>query len=200
MAANDANKLNETVQRPWVKLEGMPNATGPLVLESDSGGYLTLKFHVRNVGHTPAVATKVDTKLTMSNITDLTTTQAEFCKRVRVPLNPGSYRIAPVTIFPQDDAFLDTRASFDTEEFRRFEAWVRKIPASAQPIACLAIIGCAHYEFAAQTQRHATGIIFDLLRRDPNAPDGTSAFELEGTTAPRDLVIRPNLLGSAPID
>jgi len=170
-------------RRPWVSAP-IPKITGPLQFTPGFGVEMWLTFHLKNTGHSPASRVRLSVEF-VPRALPLLEEQRKICDRYKTTPDPtaGSF-IPEFTIFPGDTDVP-------------FNWWVvTDIADSSRP----AIVGCIVYEFTFGKGYHQTGIIYDLLRRDPNNPQGGGSIDLSGgPIQPGDLVLLPDItFGSGP--
>lgn len=141
-AANDANKLNETVQRPWVFNDGQPSVNQFVYTESGAL-VITILLNLRNAGHTPAqdVFTHI-----LYTVSAGITVGPEFRDKI---CHSGEHELFGITVFPSDRT--TPQVGFG-QEIAKDQITVEKLGNEMAPY----VFGCTAYKFSEGGSYHHT--------------------------------------------
>ena len=177
--------------RPWLAIDG-PSQIGDLFISDDFTPFFIFSVQVRVIGDEPAQKI-AGLGLLLPFDGDggkLLETQKERCDTaVKAPIPQGSTRIS-LTMMPGQSASIPV---FLTDEggFRwAHEHSMTKLPPT--------IVGCVIYEDT-NGNGHWTGLIYDMIARDPKSPSHLVAIDLNpGTLAGSISSCARTRLGTGP--
>ena len=171
----------ELSHRPWVKIR--PEFITPLALQEGGDLIVTIRFHVENIGTSPAMRTIVEAELDPSwESSQVDINWKLFCDK---PQSPLAEKFG-FTLFPGDSAYQDIgfRISSST------------IDANLSPIAVarllnLTLMGRAGYDFSFAKGFHKTPFAFDVRRFHPASPDAPFMISLTELSASELVSVPP---------
>jgi hypothetical protein len=159
-AAIAANKLSRdnfiATQRPWITIEVKPG--GPLVYNVN-GANITLRFYLKNIGHSPAKHVSLNPQVLapaigIDKVFDERGVQRQMIEeRKNSPFDPHGY-----LIFPDQTVIQDFTVTISADELKRITQKVDFI----FPY----IIGSVDYGFVFEDGHHQTGFISHVRRSD----------------------------------
>ena len=177
--AQIAQREFELSERPWVYAENIELIDG--LTYDINGARITLRFWLKNVGHSPAIGTWVNVE-PLPVISDLVIEQKRYCDQFR------TYKADPHaigdTIFPDQVKIqtqtitigrkdLDTLIETWTKTIRKSNPHVKKFVIPFTP----AVVGCVDYRFPFASGHHQTPIILQLSGVNSKYPNGMFVLE-----------------------
>jgi hypothetical protein len=179
-SAQTAERQLVLSERPWVKIESVPGPTKPLTYD-DGGANLTLKFALRNVGHSPAGSVRIEVAAyplgAPTRSQDYVAEQKKLCDPIRAdkpnPHEPG-YRLFPGDLMMEEIGFSIHKNEID-QTIEKISAAIQKRLSPSETSFIPVIVGCVDYRFDfAPDEHHQTPFIFRLL----NKRDAPGAYAL----------------------
>lgn len=164
-AARTANGIARdalvAADRPWVRVDVSMN--GP-VRTSLKGTNFSLRFTLKNVGHSPAMLVALHASMVLdAQATDLLADQRKLCGPLRAgaPQSVGDGKF----LFPDQEVVLVRGTSFDLSR-ANVDRWsLTGAPRSLKLQLSPAVVGCVAYRFASGDDRqHQTGFIYSIHR------------------------------------
>jgi len=167
-AASDANQLNRdnflATERPWVTAD--IGVGGPLYYNVN-GANITLRFQLKNIGHSPATHVWINLQVIAPAIGidhdyDPRKTQHKIITQTKTrPLDPFGF-----TLFPGDTITQDWTVNISVEELKRITQKADFI----MPV----IVGTIDYGFVFEDGHHQTGFIIEVKRSNVPRPEATA--------------------------
>jgi hypothetical protein len=195
VTAETGRKELELSERPWVSVD--VSIAKPLVFDPQ-GGTISLRWVLKNVGHSPAAGTAVVAKLRFWNppTIDLDKEQKALCGPIHdLPDLPGVSRTMGDTLFPTDQETKTRQLSFDTKDV---ELGIVRTK-NAKPVIIPAIVGCVDYQFEFAPGHHQTGFIRIVAVPNPSFPKSFQGIE-PYKPVPGDIALFPYFLGNGVTD
>ncbi len=157
----------EAAQRPWVAVE--MSIMSDLTYNESGDAEITIRFTMRNVGHSPAVDVLVIPTLFMGSSERARAEREKSCEglRKRPPADMGQ------TLFPGQTSTQDVRLSFTRQQIIQAN---KSLP---EPyVLALSLIGCVDYRvMIARRDHHQTTFQAELLK--PNTSGGLSVIAVD---------------------
>jgi hypothetical protein len=163
-AASDANRLNRdnflATARPWITTD--IEVGGPLIYNVN-GINITLQFHLKNVGHSPATHISIIPQLIapaigIQNFDPLAAQHKIYTRTKTAPLDKRGF-----TLFPGDTITQNITVILNAEELKRITEKVNFI----KPF----IVGTIDYSFVFENGHHQTGFILEVARNNAPRPE-----------------------------
>lgn len=175
-----AQREYELSERPWVYADVM--LAKPLTYDVN-GASITVRFILRNVGHSPAASTLINMAAypqgAPSRASDPILEQKKLCDPMRLyPPDPhaGGFTLFPNQTPPTEDMTVTiSRKEISDTQVAEIKRW-----RLAKPLNFLApiIVGCIDYRFEfSPNTHHQTGFIFNLLATRPETPNARYALK-----------------------
>ena len=195
-AASDANRLNRdnflATERPWIAAD--IEVGGPLRYDVN-GANITLRFQLKNVGHSPATHLWIRPQglalpFGIDNFDPRAIQQKIYTEMKTRPLSPWG-----ITLFPGDTIVENMTMSIGAEELKRSTQIVDFIEPT--------IVGTIDYSFVFEDGHHQTGFVVELRRSDTPRPESTAKkrspaaiFPDEGDIPATELRLYRSFLGN----
>jgi hypothetical protein len=132
---------------------------------------IILDYHVRNIGHSPALNVWVCPKLiapswAVGEVFDPRGKQLELIAHLKHMAEIPARRIG-FTLFPGDDPItLPISVNISADELQRITERVESV--------LLTVIGAVNYRFTFSSESRQTGFIVEIHRSDRPRPEGTA--------------------------
>lgn len=186
-------QLNEmqSEKRPWIA-GGGTITPDHLTVSPSSQVMAWFQMEVTVLGGSPAYNVVTAGILIPQGIVTLER-QKNLCDHVKSAPIPKGAILTQLTLFPGQKPTLGVLAIDEHDEFAAAKA---RAETKILPV----IVGCIVYSDQAG-QRHQTGFIYDLFRRDTAIPGNVKPFDLDVSQVwGADLIFRSDMLGGGPAD
>ena len=164
---------------------------------------ITIRFHVKNIGKSPALKIAIPVKLELLGLhPDLLSEQRHFC--IEAPPSSAFVAYGKIveiehTIFPNQELAFDVTAVLKGEDIAEYQAKPSGPNSGPVKSDILVLMGCINYRSGEEV--HHTGFIYNLYRKDPAIERTYIAIDFEGPAVEiKDLWKKPNELGMGWVD
>lgn len=187
-SAEIAEKTLIATQRPWVSVH-MAIASG--LQFSANEARITIRFNVKNVGNSPAIAIGIHPLIYLQTLKrDMMEEQKKVCGKLETTIDISKpflrYMLFPNENFIQNFSLSISRADIDRSQAEFAETYKDMPPSNfISPV----LVGCVSYRFAFDGSIHKTGFIADILRLDPQHPNARFAIDITGGDIPTERLI-----------
>jgi hypothetical protein len=183
-SADIAKKTLIATQRPWlsVNLE-----IGSGLVFDDQGCRIVIKFRIKNVGNSPAVAVHIWSEIVLNNEI---TNQKRVCALYGKDQIDLTQTFGGDIIFPNDEITYGinlpiTRAAIDQARNEIAEAHNIPVDNFISP----SVVGCVSYRFAFDGSLHKSGFIAGLSRLDPQHSCRRFAIDITAGDIPVHMLV-----------
>jgi hypothetical protein len=185
--AADAARKSADIARDTLLVSQRPRVSIHPKIGSDlnfskEGGRVTIIFHMKNVGQSPAVGTSVEAAIVLlSPKRDVFEEQRKVCPVSPTVLPPGE-PVSGDTVFPNEEYTVSISLPISRADIERSRAEMAEAHKDIRPdnFVSPVLVGCVKYSFAFEGPRHRTGFILHLNKIDPKHPNLSFAIDTTG--------------------
>jgi hypothetical protein len=163
-SADIANKQLEQSSRPWISVK---RAVVPPIVFDEKGGSITIEFMMKNIGHSPAMYTVLNTDVVLSEVPVRQTALCGWGHSTWENQEQISHTFG-VTILPDDQLVRRITYRLDAEAIKRASE-------TGHGFITPTLVGCADYQFEFAPGHHKTAFVDEVFRADKDHLDSEFA-------------------------
>jgi hypothetical protein len=158
--ANTAQQEFVMSERPWVSIN--LGDFGDLRFSSDGSPSITVRWTLKNTGHSPAGYTHIEWKIVPIRFDEVFSAPSPAQKKLCLPLRTHAKPdFDAFTLFPDSSTERQQSVSISAEDVRNQENGATNRDYNR---ATFFVLGCVDYRFEFETGHHQTGFVYELSK------------------------------------